>query len=137
MDEDEWKSFIAEGTRTGKLATVRADGAPHIAPVWFLPDGDDLVFTTENVTVKAHDMLRDRRAAMCVDDGVPPCSHAVLWGHTGISEDPRELLDWATRIVARYMGEERAPEFGARNSVPGMLLVRMHVDRVSADAAIA
>ena len=84
MEESEWRAFITEGTRTGKLATVRADGAPHIAPVWFLLDGDDLVFTTENVTVKSHDLIRDGRAAMCVDDQVAPYSHAVLWGHTEI-----------------------------------------------------
>ncbi|MET7991823.1 PPOX class F420-dependent oxidoreductase [Amycolatopsis sp. NPDC005232] len=137
MKENEWKAFIAEGTRTGKVATVRVDGAPHVAPVWFLLDGDDLVFTTENVTVKAHDLLRDGRAAVCVDDQVAPYSHAVLWGHTDISEDPGELRTWATSIAARYMGEHRAREFGERNSVPGMLLVRMRIEHVSAYAAIA
>lgn len=137
MDEDEWKAFIAEGTRTGKLSTVSADGAPHVAPMWFLLDGDDLVFTTENVTVKAHNLARDTRAAMCVDDEVPPYSHAVLWGRTEISEDPAELRAWATSIAARYMGEDLAPGFGERNSVPGMLLVRMHIEHVSAYAAIA
>jgi PPOX class probable F420-dependent enzyme len=137
MDESEWKAFITEGTRTAKLATVRADGGPHVAPVWFLLDGDDLIFTTENVTAKAHDLTRDGRAAMCVDDEVAPYSHAVLWGCTEISEDPGQLRTWATNIAARYMGEDRAPEFGERNSVPGMLLVRMHIEHVSAYAAIA
>lgn len=137
MQENEWKAFIMAGTRTGKLATVRSDGAPHIAPVWFLLDGDDLIFTTENVTVKAHDLTRDRRAAMCVDDEVAPYSHAVMWGYTAISTDPGQLRTWATSIAARYMGEDRASEFGERNSVPGMLLVRMHIEHVSAYADIA
>jgi PPOX class probable F420-dependent enzyme len=137
MNESEWKSFITEGTRTAKLATVRADGSPHVAPVWFLLDGDDLIFTTENVTAKAHDLIRDGRAAMCVDDEVAPYSHAVLWGPTEMSENPGQLRTWATNIAARYMGEDRAPEFGERNSVPGMLLVRMHIEHVSAYAAIA
>lgn len=137
MDENEWNAFIGKGTRTGKVATVRADGAPHIAPVWFLLDGDDLVFTTENVTVKAHDLIRDGRAAVCIDDQVAPYSHAVLWGHADISEDPGQLRTWATSIAARYMGEDRAREFGERNSVPGMLLVRMRIEHVSAYAAIA
>jgi PPOX class probable F420-dependent enzyme len=137
MSEAEWKAFITEGTRTGKLSTVRADGSPHVAPMWFLLDGDDLVFTTENITVKSHNLLRDPRAALCVDDQRPPYSHAVLWGHTEISEDPGELRTWATGIAARYMGEGRAQEFGKRNSVPGMLLVRMRIEHVSAYAAIA
>jgi hypothetical protein len=137
MKESEWKAFIAAGTRTAKLATVRADGGPHVAPVWFLLDGDDLMFTTQDVTVKAHDLTRDGRAAVCVDDEVAPYSHAVLWGHAEISEDPGQLRTWATSIAARYMGEDRAPEFGVRNSVPGMLLVRMHIEHISAYAAIA
>jgi len=119
------------------LSTVQADGGPHVAPMWFLLDRGDLVFTTERETAKARNLLRDDRAALCVDDQSPPYSHAVLWGRTEITDDPAQLLTWATRIAARYIGEDRAQEFGERNSVPGMLLVRMRVERVSAYAAIA
>ena len=35
MTRDELRAFLLEGTRTAKLATVRADGRPHVAPVWF------------------------------------------------------------------------------------------------------
>jgi PPOX class probable F420-dependent enzyme len=137
MSEDVWRTFIMEGTRTGKLSTVRTDGSPHIAPMWFLPDGGDLVFTTEKNTVKSRNLLRDDRAALCVDDERPPYSFAVLRGRVEISEDPALLLTWATRIAARYMGVDRAREFGERNSVPGMLLVRMRIEHVTAYAAIA
>jgi PPOX class probable F420-dependent enzyme len=137
MSEDMWRAFITEGTRTGKLSTVRADGSPHIAPMWFLLDGGDLVFTTEKETVKGHNLLRDERAALCVDDERPPYSFAVLRGRVEISEEPALLLTWATSIAARYMGDDRAQEFGERNSVPGMLLVRMGIEHVTAYAAIA
>ncbi|MEV4622724.1 PPOX class F420-dependent oxidoreductase [Asanoa sp. NPDC049573] len=137
MAEDEWKAFIMEGTRTGMLATVRADGSPHVVPMWFLLDGDDLVFTTENDNVKAHNLVRDDRAASCVDDERPPYSFAMLTGRVTISEDPGQLRHWAGRIAARYMGEGRAEEYSRRNSVPGMLLVRMRVEQVAAEHAIA
>jgi PPOX class probable F420-dependent enzyme len=137
MTEDVWKAFIMDGTRTGKLSTVRADGSPHIAPMWFLLDGGDLVFTTEKETVKARNLRRDDRAAVCVDDERPLYSFVLLWGRVAISEEPRLLLTWATSIAARYMGEDRAPEFGERNSVAGMLLVRMRIEHVSAYADIA
>lgn len=39
-------SFLLEKPRTAKLATVRADGRPHVAPIWFDLDGDVMVFTT-------------------------------------------------------------------------------------------
>jgi PPOX class probable F420-dependent enzyme len=137
MSEDAWRAFITEGTRTGKLSTVRADGSPHVVPMWFLLEGGDLLFTTEDVTVKSHNLRRDDRATVCVDDERPPFSFAMLSGRVQISEDPGLLLRWATDIAARYMGEDRAKEFGVRNSVPGMLLVRMRIEQVSAYAAIA
>jgi PPOX class probable F420-dependent enzyme len=137
MSEEAWKAFITKGTRTGKLSTVRADGGPHIVPVWFLLDGDELVFTAENITAKSRNLLRDERAALCVDDERPPHSYVTLWGRVEISEDPARLLDWATRIAARYMGEDLAPGFGERNSVAGMLLVRMRIEQVAAYSAIA
>jgi PPOX class probable F420-dependent enzyme len=137
MSEDRWRAFISEGTRTGKLSTVRADGSPHVVPMWFLLDGEDLLFTSEDVTVKSHNLRRDDRATICVDDERPPFSFAMLRGRVQISEDPGLLLRWATDIAARYMGEDRAKEFGVRNSVPGMLLVRMRIEQVSAYAAIA
>ncbi|MEW1718102.1 PPOX class F420-dependent oxidoreductase [Streptomyces sp. NPDC093109] len=137
MSKDEWQAFVSEGTRTGKLSTVRADGSPHIAPVWFVMDGDDLVFNTGKQTVKGRNLLRDGRVALCVDDERPPFSFAVVQGRAETDEDPAELLRWSTRIAARYMGEDRAAEFGRRNAVPGELVVRVRVERVTAYADMA
>ncbi|BDH05285.1 MULTISPECIES: PPOX class F420-dependent oxidoreductase [Streptomyces] len=132
MTDEEWRAFVSYGTRTGKLATVRADGSPHIAPIWFLLDGDELVFNTGEETVKGRNLARDPRVALCVDDDQPPFSFVVLNGQARLSEDLDEIRRWATRIAARYMGEDRAEEFGARNGVPGELLVRVHIDHVVA-----
>ncbi|MEV7200318.1 PPOX class F420-dependent oxidoreductase [Streptomyces griseoluteus] len=132
MTDEEWRAFVSHGTRTGKLATVRADGSPHIAPIWFLLDGDELVFNTGGETVKGRNLARDPRVALCVDDERPPFSFVVLNGQARLSEDLDEIRQWATRIAARYMGEDRAEEFGARNGVPGELLVRVHIDHVVA-----
>lgn len=137
MTDEEWRAFVSDGTRTGKLCTVRADGSPHVAPIWFLLDGDDLVFNTGKDTVKGRNLVRDGRIALCVDDDRPPFHFVVLQGRARISEDPGELRHWAARIGARYMGEERAEKFGARNGVPGELLVRVTVDKVLAQKSVA
>ncbi|MFF5566912.1 PPOX class F420-dependent oxidoreductase [Streptomyces sp. NPDC012623] len=137
MSTDEWKTFVSTGTRTGKLSTVRADGSPHIAPIWFVLDGDDLVFNTGRTTVKGRNLLRDGRVALCVDDECPPFSFVVIQGRAETDEDPEQLLTWSTRIAARYMGEEQAREFGRRNAVPGELVVRVRIEKVSAIAAVA
>ncbi|MEU6772583.1 PPOX class F420-dependent oxidoreductase [Streptomyces sp. NPDC046759] len=130
MTDDEWRAFVSHGTRTGKLSTVRADGSPHVAPIWFLLDGDELVFNTGRDTVKGRNLARDGRISLCVDDDRPPFHYVVLNGRARLSENLDEVRRWATRIAARYMGEERAEEYGARNGVPGELLVRVAIDKV-------
>jgi PPOX class probable F420-dependent enzyme len=137
MDRQEWRAFVSAGTRTGKLATVRADGRPHVTPVWFLLDGDDLIFNTAATSAKGRGLRTDPRAALCVDDERPPFSYVLIEGRVTISQDLPALREWAIRIAARYMGAERAEEYGARNGVPGELLVRLTPDRVIAHAAIA
>ncbi|MFH8610943.1 PPOX class F420-dependent oxidoreductase [Streptomyces sp. NPDC018029] len=137
MTDDQWRAFVSHGTRTGKLSTVRADGSPHIAPIWFLLDGDDLVFNTGKETVKGRNLTRDGRVALCVDDDQPPFAFVVLQGRAELSEDIGQLQHWAARIGARYMGEDRAEEFGKRNGVPGELLVRVRIDKVLAHSGVA
>lgn len=137
MTKDEWQGFLSEGTRTAKLATVRADGRPHVAPVWFLLDGDDVVFNTGNDTVKGRNLLRDGRIALCVDNEVPPFDFVVVEGTVQLSEDLAEVRYWATRIAARYVGSDLAEQFGARNGVPGEMLARVHLTKAVALADIA
>jgi PPOX class probable F420-dependent enzyme len=137
MTEPQWRAFVAHGTRTGKLSTVRADGSPHVTPVWFLLDGDDVVFNTEKDGVKGRNLARDGRFALCVDEDQPPYAFVLLQCRTEISEDPDEMLQWAGRIGARYMGEERAESYGARNGGPGNLLVRARIEKVIAFSGIA
>ncbi|MFD8378024.1 PPOX class F420-dependent oxidoreductase [Streptomyces sp. NPDC059679] len=137
MTKDQWQKFISEGTHTAKLSTVRADGSPHIAPVWFLLDGDDIVFNTGADTVKGRNMARDGRVSLCVDDDRPPFSFVTLQGRAELSDRLEEVRDWATRIAARYMGEDLAEQYGARNGVPGELLVRVRIEKVIALADVA
>ncbi|MFB0614975.1 PPOX class F420-dependent oxidoreductase [Streptomyces sp. AGS-58] len=132
MTDEEWRAFVSDGTRTGKLSTVRADGSPHVAPIWFVLDGEELVFNTGKDTVKGRNLARDGRVALCVDDDRPPFHFVVVSGRARLSEDLAEVRLWATRIAARYMGQARAEEYGARNGVPGELLVRVTVDNVVA-----
>lgn len=144
MTEDEWRSFVLSGTRTGKLATNRKDGRPHVTPVWFLLDEVDdaggpvrVVFTTWHESLKYKALRRDARFSLCIDDQEPPYSYVMLECTAEFTDDPEVLRAWATRIGGRYMGADRAEAYGLRNSVPGEYLVRATVDRVVAARHIA
>jgi len=137
MTADEARAFLLERPRTAKLATVRADGRPHVAPVWFDLDGAQLVFTTWHTTVKAANLRRDPRVSLCVDDEAPPFAFVIVEGIVALSENLDELRAWATRIAGRYMGAAQAAAFGARNGVPGEILVRVQPTRIIGQGAIA
>jgi PPOX class probable F420-dependent enzyme len=137
MTPDEIRDFLDDGTRTAKVATSLPDGQPHVMPVWFVLDGEELVFTTWGDSVKGRNLRRDPRAAVIVDDEVAPYAFVHIRGHVTLSEDLDDLLRFATAIGGRYMGADRAEEFGRRNAVPGELLVRLRPERVIAAADVA
>jgi PPOX class probable F420-dependent enzyme len=124
-------AFLGAGTRTGKLAYAGADGRPLVAPVWFIVEDGALVFNTGKNTAKGRALARDPRATLCVDLEEPPYAFVQVQGDAELSEDPGELVRTATAIAARYMGQDRAAEFGKRNGVPGELVVRLHPTKVN------
>lgn len=133
-----WQGFVAAmPARTAKLAVVRADGSPHVAPVWVDLDGDDVMFMTSADTIKGKAILRDPRVSLCWDDERPPFSFVTVAGTATISTDPEDLLTWATRISARYMGADRAEEYGRRNAVAPEMLVRVTPTKVVAKVDVA
>jgi PPOX class probable F420-dependent enzyme len=146
MTPEEIRAFLLTGTRTAKLAFVGPDGAARVTPVWFVLDDDvpagptglaDLVFTTGADTAKGRALRRDHRVALVVDDDSPPYALVRVQGTAELSEDVERCRHWATRIGARYMGADRAEEFGRRNGVPGEYLVRVRPTRVVSEAGVA
>jgi PPOX class probable F420-dependent enzyme len=138
MNEAEIRAFLTFGTRTGKLAVTRLDGSPMVVPIWFDMDDDGtLLFTTWSESIKGKSLRRDGRVSLCVDEDIPPYAYVRVDGTTSLLDDPELLRTWAARIGSRYMGAERAAEYGARNGVEGELLVRITPTRIVAQAAIA
>jgi PPOX class probable F420-dependent enzyme len=137
MTPEEYKRFLLEKHRTGKLATVRDDGRPHVVPIWYDLDGDSLVFTTWYEAVKAANMRRDPRVSLCVDDENPPFAFVLIEGIARLEMNAPDLAYWATRIAGRYMGAELGETYGKRNAVEGELLVRVTPTKIVARKGIA
>jgi PPOX class probable F420-dependent enzyme len=141
LDDPRILAFLSAGTRTGKLGFTARDGRPLIAPIWFLVEGSGedtaIVFNTGTRTAKGRAIARDPRLVLCVDLEEPPFAFVQIQGTATISQDTDDLLRMATALGARYMGAERAEEFGRRNAALDELLVRLHADHVFAQAEIA
>ena len=134
---EEQRHFLLEEIKTGKLATVRADGRPHVVPIWYHLDGDTIVFNTGNTSVKAANMRRDPRVMLCIDDERPPFAFILIEGTATLSDDLETVKHWATRIGGRYMGEDLAEAYGKRNGVEGELLVRVTPTKVRFEKDVA
>src|SRR3954471_21110183 len=119
----EARAFLAEGKRTGKLATVRPDGSPDVVPVWFVLDGERLVFTCMSASVKARNLARDPRAALSVDDEAFPYTFVTVRGPVEVAARPHDHAAWTQRIAARYVDDPVA--MGARIAELDDWLVRL------------
>src|SRR5262245_34541270 len=93
---EEQRHFLLGEIKTGKLATVRADGRPHVVPIWFHLDGDTIVFNTGSKSVKAVNIRRDPRISLCIDDERPPFSFMIIEGIATLSDDLEVVKHWAT-----------------------------------------
>ena len=132
IKDREVQAFLTEGTRTAKFAYLSPAGRPLVAPVWFLLEGEELIFNTGKDTVKGRYLARDRHVTLCVDLEKEPYGFVQIQGRAELSDDPGELLRTATAIAARYVGPDRAEEVGQRNGVPGELVVRVRPAKVLA-----
>lgn len=137
MSRSECLAFLMEKPRTGKIATVHPDGRPHVAPIWFTLDGEQLLFTTWHATAKAANLRHCPLVSLCVDDENPPFAFVKVDGAAEFSDDLDELRHWATIIAGRYMGEDQAEAYGNRNAVAGELLVRVTPSSIHGETDIA
>jgi PPOX class probable F420-dependent enzyme len=147
MSSKEIKKFLTQGTFTGKLATVKKDGSPHVVPIWFVLDEEkdrktrkigDIIFTTYEGSVKARNIENDSRVSICVDDQTPEFSFVIIYGAAKIFRyKQKELLKWATRIAERYTGKDKAEAYGKRNSGEDEVVVRIKPTKILAEKDIA
>jgi hypothetical protein len=87
------------------LATVREDGSPHTAPVWYRYEDGVFFVLTEGSSVKALNIKRDARVELCIDDRDRAPFHTVIVrGRATIEPYPGDA--WRLALAVRYLGEE-------------------------------
>ena len=137
MSEAEAWAFLEQGSRTATFATVRPDGRPHAVPTWYAVDGREIVFTTWHTTVKAANLRAGSQAVVVVQDPEPPFSYVAVEGDAVLIDDLDLCRRISTMLGAKYMGPDRAEEFGRQNGVAGELVVRFRPTRIHGTADVA
>lgn len=137
MDDQQVLAFLAAGAPTAHLATVRSDGRPHVVPIWFVVDGEDLVFVTHSSSVKARNLRRTAYAAVSVDDPHPPFSFVTVEGPVTLVDDLEQVRHWGGIGAARYIGATAAAAYAYGERFPDDLLGRLTLARMTGTAQLA
>lgn len=133
MTKSEYIAFLSDKARSAKIATVRDDGRPHVVPIWFMLDGEHLIFTAWHTSIKVKNILHDARVAICVDEDAPPYHYVMIEGQATIMDKSGEASHyWAKTIAERYMGAEKAEELAGRYGKEGEWVFRMIPEKIIA-----
>jgi PPOX class probable F420-dependent enzyme len=136
MTADEWRSFVTSGTRLAHIALTRADGRPHVTPVCFILDGDELAFALSPGSVKGNSLARDQRVAVCVSDERQPYSFVSIEGHARTSAEPDQIKRVAAGIANRYYPTQPAADVAESFVNGGFTAVHISITNIIARSGL-
>ncbi len=123
------RAFLEE-RRFATLATIAPSGAPHLTVMWYLLDGDEIVFNSKVGRTKPRNIARDTRVALLVEDGY---RFVRVHGRARtVADQPTAQRD-IHRLAVRYNGEEAARQaVESRFSKEKRISYRLPVEHVYA-----
>ena len=127
MTEQELASFWRE-PNLAKIATINPDGTPHLVPIWYLHDGQDLVIVTRPTSRKVRNLRRDPRVTVCIDRPTPPYAGVVVQGVARLEEVAHQ--DLAIPMSVRYLGLDAGTLVGAQYAEFDLMTIRVRIDHV-------
>jgi PPOX class probable F420-dependent enzyme len=125
------RTFLGE-KRFAVVGSKNPDGSPHLAVMWFLLDGDDIVVNSAQGRVKDRNLAADPRMSVLVEDG-------YRWirvdGRAAIEHDQTIAHADIRRLAARYYQDERRVEEAVKNnfSKQHRITYRLPIRRVAAE----
>ncbi len=122
------RKFLRE-PRTARLATIGRDGYPHLIPIWFALDGDDIIFGSDNHEQKVKNALRNPRAGVVIG-GEPEQDDAgyMIQGDITIEENPSHKS--LRRLFYQYESKQEAEERLKERHDDDTVLIRLKPRKV-------
>jgi PPOX class probable F420-dependent enzyme len=113
MTDAEVRAFLVE-RMVMQCATIGPQGRPHLVPLWFVPEGTELISWTYAKSQKAKNLERDPRATVGIEAGV---QYHELRGVTfecevAVEREPERVEAFGLTLFERYAGE-LSPEIRA------------------------
>ena len=105
MSDDEIADFVTS-SRTGTLATIGADGQPHLTAMWYGVVDGEIWLETKAKSQKAVNLKRDPRVSFLLEDGqtYDTLRGVSFEGVAQIVDDPDAIFRVGVSVWERYTG---------------------------------
>ena len=111
MTHDEIGAYLRE-PHIADLATIRPDGSPHVAPVWYHYDGDKVMVVAERTTVKVRNIGNDPRVSLSIATDTEPYKYVLVTGDATISD--AGMADLVRAMAVGYKGDVEGRQYAAK-----------------------
>ena len=126
MSKKEMERFLSEGS-IARIATVKKDGSPHVAPVWFLWEDGKLIMVTYKDSAKVKNLKGNNRVATVIDTA-DPGKGVIIEGEAEISADKVEEI--TRKISAKYVKPEELDDYVESTLETPMLVITVSPKKV-------
>ena len=125
------RRFLEE-KRFAVVGTKNADGSPHLAVMWYLLEGDDIVVNSARGRIKDRNVAADPRMTVLVADGY---RWIRIDGQAKIEHDQTIAHADIRRLASRYYQDDRKVEESVKNnfSMQHRITYRLPIRRVASE----
>ncbi len=111
------------------LATLRKDGSPHTAPVWYRYENGAFFVLTDEGSQKHKNVMRDARVELCIDDRERAPFHTVIV-HGRATVLPHPGAEWRLALAVHYLGDERGRGYVESEGDGGGVMIRIDPEKI-------
>jgi PPOX class probable F420-dependent enzyme len=126
MMTEEQRDFL-QAHRLCVVGVNRKVGPPHLSPVYYALDGDDILISTTHSRFKARAIKRNPEVSICVLAEELPFPYLLIYG-TGAIEDagaPDVMMKIGERMTGHLIPEAARPAIEQRAKDEGRLVLRV------------
>ena len=115
--------------RVARLATVGADGYPHVVPIWFRRGGDDIIFGSDRANRKVRNALANPKGAVVIGGELPTDDEGDMFqGDLSIADDVEHAS--MRRMLLRYETRKEADRLAAEWVDSDLVVIRLKPKKV-------
>ena len=132
MTPEEQKEFL-KNHRLVIVGVARKDGPPHMSPVYYVMDGDDILISTTESRIKTKAIRRNPAVSLCILGEQMPFPYLTVYGRGVIEQQGAVelMMKIGARITGSPVPESARPAVEKRAKDEGRVVLRVTPERTS------